>query len=74
MRSSFSTNACSLSRSVFGLLGPGSTTVERVFDLLRPNIRTMASMTDTVLTDRQREILQVIEQHMREHGLPALGP
>ncbi len=27
-------------------------------------------MTETVLTDRQREILQVIEQHMREHGYP----
>ncbi len=27
-------------------------------------------MTETVLTERQREILQVIEQHMREHGYP----
>ena len=27
-------------------------------------------MTDIVLTDRQREILQVIEQHMRDRGYP----
>ncbi len=30
----------------------------------------MLSMTEIVLTDRQREILQVIEQHMRERGYP----
>jgi repressor LexA len=29
-----------------------------------------AAMTETVLTDRQREILVVIEQHMRERGYP----
>jgi len=30
----------------------------------------MVPMTDIVLTDRQREILQVIEHHMRERGYP----
>ena len=27
-------------------------------------------MTEIVLTDRQREVLQVIEQHMRDRGYP----